>query len=78
MATFTQYRNKIARAVTIHKSQGQTFEKVIIDLDRGSFAPGQTYVALSRVTSLEGLFLTRPINVSDILFNNNLNLSFLN
>ena len=78
VATFTQYPIKLAWAVTIHKSQGQTFEKVIIDLDRGSFAPGQTYVALSRVTSLEGLFLTRPINISDILFNNNLNLSFLN
>ena len=78
MATFTQYPIKLAWAVTIHKSQGQTFEKVIIDLDRGSFAPGQTYVALSRVTSLKGLFLTRPINISDILFNNNLSLSFLN
>ena len=78
VATFTQYPIKLAWAVTIHKSQGQTFEKVIIDLDRGSFAPGQTYVALSRVTSLEGLFLTRPINISDILFNNNLILSFPN
>ena len=75
VATFTQYPIKLAWAVTIHKSQGQTFEKVIIDLDRGSFAPGQTYVALSRVTSLEGLFLTRPINISDILFNNKLSLS---
>ena len=78
VATFTQYPIKLAWAVTIHKSQGQTFEKVIIDLDRGSFAPGQTYVALSRVTSLEGLFLTRPINISDILFNNKLSLSLFN
>ena len=78
VATFTQYPIKLAWAVTIHKSQGQTFEKVIIDLDRGSFAPGQTYVALSRVTSLEGLFLTRPINISDIFFNNKLSLSFFN
>ena len=78
VATFTQYPIKLAWAVTIHKSQGQTFEKVIIDLDRGSFAHGQTYVALSRVTSLEGLFLTRPINISDILYNNDLKLSFLN
>ena len=77
VATFTQYPIKLAWAVTIHKSQGQTFEKVIIDLDRGSFAHGQTYVALSRVTSLEGLFLTRPINISDILYNNDLKLSFL-
>jgi len=72
VATFTQYPIKLAWAVTIHKSQGQTFEKVIIDLDRGSFAHGQTYVALSRVTSLEGLFLTRPIEISDIIFDNNL------
>jgi len=78
VATFTQYPIKLAWAVTIHKSQGQTFEKVIIDLDRGSFAPGQTYVALSRVTSLEGLFLTRPITISDILFNNKLSLSLSN
>ena len=78
VATFTQYPIKLAWAVTIHKSQGQTFEKVIIDLDRGSFAPGQTYVALSRVTSLEGLFLTRPINISDILFNSKLSLSLFN
>ena len=78
VATFTQYPIKLAWAVTIHKSQGQTFEKVIIDLDRGSFVHGQTYVALSRVTSLEGLFLTRPINISDILYNNDLKLSFLN
>jgi len=78
VATFTQYPIKLAWAVTIHKSQGQTFEKVIIDLDRGSFAHGQTYVALSRVTSLEGLFLTRPISISDILYNSDLKLSFLN
>ena len=78
VATFTQYPIKLAWAVTIHKSQGQTFEKVIIDLDRGSFAHGQTYVALSRVTSLEGLFLTRPISISDILYNSDLKLSFFN
>tara|TARA_B100001559_G_scaffold309349_1_gene303494 strand:+ start:2847 stop:4133 length:1287 start_codon:yes stop_codon:yes gene_type:complete len=78
VATFTQYPIKLAWAVTIHKSQGQTFEKVIIDLDRGSFAHGQTYVALSRVTSLEGLFLTRPIEISDIIFDNNLKYPDLN
>ncbi len=78
VATFTQYPIKLAWAVTIHKSQGQTFEKVIIDLDRGSFAHGQTYVALSRVTSLEGLFLTRPIEISDIIFDSNLKYPDLN
>ena len=72
VATFTQYPIKLAWAVTIHKSQGQTFEKAVIDLDKGSFAPGQTYVALSRVTSLDGLFLTRAINVSDVVFDQNI------
>jgi ATP-dependent exoDNAse (exonuclease V) alpha subunit len=75
VATFTQYPIKLAWAVTIHKSQGQTFEKAIIDLDTGSFAYGQTYVALSRVTSLDGLFLTREIKFADIIFDKNL--SFL-
>ena len=64
-ATFTQYPIKLAWAVTIHKSQGQTFENVILNLDTGSFAHGQTYVALSRVVSLEGLYLTRRIKMSD-------------
>ena len=76
VATFTQYPIKLAWAVTIHKSQGQTFEKAIIDLDKGSFAPGQTYVALSRVTSLDGLFLTRAINVSDVVFDQNIEYYF--
>ena len=71
-ATFTQYPIKLAWAVTIHKSQGQTFEHVILNLDTGSFAHGQTYVALSRVVSLEGLYLTRRIKMSDIIFNQNL------
>ena len=71
-ATFTQYPIKLAWAVTIHKSQGQTFENVILNLDTGSFAHGQTYVALSRVVSLEGLYLTRRIKMSDVIFNQNL------
>ena len=53
---------------TIHKCQGQTFEKAIIDFDSGSFAHGMTYVALSRVKSIAGLFLIRPIKFSDIRF----------
>ena len=70
VATFTQYPIKLAWAVTIHKSQGQTYENVIIDLDNGTFADGQTYVALSRSVSLKGVFLTRKIKHSDIIFNN--------
>lgn len=56
LGTFTQYPIRLAWAITIHKSQGLTFEKAIIDAG-ASFAPGQVYVALSRLTSLEGLIL---------------------
>jgi len=55
IGTFTQYPLMLAWAVTIHKSQGKTFDNVIIDIGRGAFAHGQTYVALSRCTSLEAL-----------------------
>ena len=58
--SFKQYPMRLAWAITIHKSQGQTFEKVIIDMSQGSFAPGQLYVALSRCISLEGIELLRP------------------
>ncbi|BDD02631.1 ATP-dependent DNA helicase [Aureibacter tunicatorum] len=67
---FTQMPLKLAWAVTIHKSQGKTFDNVIIDLGTGSFAHGQTYVALSRCTSLEGILLKRPILPSDIIVDN--------
>lgn len=61
VGTFTQYPLKLAWALTIHKGQGLTFEKVIIDIGRGTFSHGQLYVALSRCTSLEGIVLKRPI-----------------
>lgn len=64
---FIQYPIKLAWAVTIHKAQGKTFDHVIIDLGGGAFESGQTYVALSRCTSLEGIILAKPISTSDII-----------
>ncbi|MCX5996957.1 MAG: AAA family ATPase [Chloroflexi bacterium] len=61
VGTFTQYPLMLAWAVTIHKSQGKTFERVVVDIGRGTFAHGQMYVALSRCTSLEGIVLKQPI-----------------
>ncbi|MCS6823988.1 MAG: helix-turn-helix domain-containing protein [Cytophagaceae bacterium] len=60
IGTFTQYPLRLAWAITIHKSQGLTFEKAVIDAG-ASFAPGQVYVALSRLTSTDGLVLLSPI-----------------
>ena len=68
-ATFIQYPLKLAWAATIHKCQGQTFDKVMIDMDYGAFAHGQTYVALSRVVSLDGLYLRKPLRNEDFIFN---------
>jgi ATP-dependent exoDNAse (exonuclease V) alpha subunit len=64
---FKQYPIKLAWAITIHKSQGKTFDNVKIDLENGAFAHGQTYVALSRCRTLEGIFLNKPIRKQDVI-----------
>ncbi len=67
IGSFTQYPVRLAFAVTIHKGQGKTFTKAVIDVGRGIFAPGQMYVALSRCTSLEGLVLKQPIKKGHVM-----------
>ncbi|MBY0292659.1 MAG: AAA family ATPase [Alphaproteobacteria bacterium] len=66
MGSFTQYPLALAWALTIHKSQGKTFNKVVLDIGQGAFMPGQVYVALSRCTTFEGLILKKPIQKKHI------------
>ncbi|WP_276879907.1 ATP-dependent DNA helicase [Bacteroides heparinolyticus] len=66
LGTFTQYPIRMAWAITVHKSQGLTFSRVVIDFTGGVFAGGQTYVALSRCTALEGIQLKKPVSRADI------------
>ena len=70
MGTFTQYPLRLAWAITIHKSQGLTFEKVMIDAG-SSFSSGQVYVALSRCTSLEGIVLLSKLSSATLFSNDN-------
>lgn len=67
---FKQYPLKLAWAITIHKSQGLTFDNIYLDMGRGAFATGQTYVALSRCRTLSGVHLKRPILTQDIQCDN--------
>ncbi|MBO6793220.1 MAG: AAA family ATPase [Balneolaceae bacterium] len=73
IGTYKQFPLKPAWAITIHKSQGMTFSKLIIDFGTGTFANGQAYVALSRVQSLDGLFLKRSVKAEDIMVDLSLN-----
>jgi ATP-dependent exoDNAse (exonuclease V) alpha subunit len=64
--SFSQLPVRLAWAITIHKSQGKTFENVVIDFGKFVFSEGQTYVAISRCTSIEGVYLVRPLRSNDI------------
>ncbi len=65
--TFSQYPIRLAWAITIHKSQGKTYDQVVIDMGNGAFAHGQTYVALSRCRTLEGIILKKDLQFTDLI-----------
>ena len=67
VGSYSQYPIALAWAVTIHKAQGKTFNKVLIDVGWGAFAHGQMYVALSRCTDLSGITLLKPFSRRDVI-----------
>jgi ATP-dependent exoDNAse (exonuclease V) alpha subunit len=69
VGTFRQFPIALGWAITIHKSQGMTMEKLTLDLGTGAFCEGQTYVALSRAKTIEGITLARPIKMQDVKVN---------
>jgi ATP-dependent exoDNAse (exonuclease V) alpha subunit len=77
VGSFTQFPMMLAWAVTIHKSQGKTFDRVVIDLGSGTFAHGQLYVALSRCTTMAGVVLKRPVEKRHIMMDGRV-VEFLN
>jgi ATP-dependent exoDNAse (exonuclease V) alpha subunit len=67
VGSYTQYPITLAWAVTIHKAQGKTFDRVLVDIGWGTFAHGQLYVALSRCTTFNGLVLLKPFKTKDVI-----------
>jgi ATP-dependent exoDNAse (exonuclease V) alpha subunit len=67
LGSFKQFPLRLAWSVTIHKAQGKTFDKVVIDLGRGAFEHGQTYVALSRCRTLDGIILRQALRPRDLI-----------
>jgi len=72
ISSFTQFPLRLAWAITIHKSQGKTYNSIVVDVGSGAFAHGQTYVALSRCVSLDGLYLRQRLLQSDIIVDNDI------